>query len=152
MTPEKKAARTERNKQAKTVKREIRQANLAVVGRLVFEKEVPTGETNEDGTQKTKTVLCLPPFIRTASDGSILPLKNREPRSVPSLAFIGAKTYRHHGGHAKTRPGNKELHGEAIVELHSRSLAVAIDAVLNPPEGTPIPVVPENAAQEVAQL
>jgi hypothetical protein len=166
MKPEKKAVRNEKNKAAKVAKAAARQANLALIGQLVYEKEVPTGKVSvvstfaEDGTEtktttpEMKTTLCLPPAIRTAKDGSILPLKQREPRSVPALAFIGAKTYKHHGAQSKLRPGNKELHGEAIVELHSRSLAVEIDKALNPPEaeGTPIPVVPADLAGEAAQL
>lgn len=134
MTPEKKAARTAKNRAAKAKKAADRKSNLALVGRLVYEKTSPveTVETDNYGepvfSVDTVTTLHLPPAIRTARDGSILPLKIREPKSVPALAFIGAKSYRHSGPQSKTRPANKELHAEAVVELHSRSHAVAMDA------------------------
>jgi hypothetical protein len=148
MNPDKKAARREKNRLAKIAKAAERQANLAIIGKLVFEKEVIAA----DGTKST--TLNLPPFIKTSLDGSILPLRDNRLGTALPLSFIGAKSHPHQGLSRKNRPGNKELHTDAIVENASRSLAVEIDKALAPPvaEETPIPVIPENAVQEVAAL
>ena len=159
MTPLKKAARNLRNKAEKIRKAFARRANLALVGKLVYDKVVAIDIETSDGVQ-TKTVPDFALVVRTARDGSILPLKqtsNDIPARVAgygstSLLFLSARQHKQHGAQAKTRPGNHLLHGEATVENHSRSLAVEIDKALAPADSTPIPVIPVNVAEEAAQL
>jgi hypothetical protein len=143
MNPDKKQARKERNRLAKQEKAAARQANLALVGKLVFEKEV-------DG----KKVLDFPPVIRTSADGSILPLPEHRHPSFARSVFVNGKTFKNSYISMKNRPGNSILHAEAIVEDASRAFAKEVDKILNPPkvEETVIPVIPENAAIEAAQL
>jgi hypothetical protein len=151
MNPEKKAARQAKNKAAKIVKAAARQAHLATLGKLVIEKTVAIDIEAGEGVV-TKTVPDFPPFIATTADGSIKPFYN-QPQSFSKLAFIGAKTYKQQGLSMKNRPGNKELHGQAVVEDASRTFAKEVDKAMTPvAEETPIPVVPENAAQQAAQL
>lgn len=159
MTPEKKAERRARNQKAKFMKAVVNRQNMALLGKLVFEREVETDELNEDGTQKTVKVLDFPPAIRTSTSGQILPLKQRDFSIHPKIAGYGStsllpllsKGHKQSGFAMRTRPGNKVLHGEAIVEDASRSFTKAVDAALAPVE-QPIPVVPENLAGEAAQL
>jgi hypothetical protein len=159
MTPEKKAARKQRNREAKLAKTIARQSNLALVGKLVYDRVVGMDLETEGGPTEIK-VLDFPPAIRTSRDGSILPLKNRS-NDIPSriagygstsLLHVSAKQHRQHGPSMKTRPGNPQLHAEAVVEDASRSLAKQIDAALAPADTTPIPVIPMNLAEEASQL
>jgi hypothetical protein len=147
MKLEKKLERKEKNRLAKLAKAAQRQANLAMVGKLVFEREVTDPETGD----KSK-VLDFPPAIRTSLDGSILPLADQRFPNFPRHAFVGGKTFKQSYLSMKNRPGNHILHGEAIVEDASRSFAKAVEAAMTPAEEVPVPVVPENLAGEAAQL
>jgi hypothetical protein len=156
----KKLSRKERNRLTKEQKRKNREAFLAMLGKTVIEKEVPvideaTGlpAKNEDGTPKTTKTLEFPGYIKTAADGEPLPFKGRQ-QNPPQLGWLGGKTFKQRLGGRKNRPGEKFLHEQAIAEDASRVLAREVDKVLNPPvpEETMVPVVPINAAQEVASL
>lgn len=155
MNPEKKAAkkqaRKERNRLATQKKAETRQKFLAMLGRTVVEKDVPTGEQNEDGTPKTNKVLDFPKYIKTSADGSPLPFKG-QPSHPPRLAFVGAKTYKQQGGNRKSRSGEKYLHAQAIIEDASRTFAKEVDKILNPPQEPTVPVVPVDAVEMAAQI
>jgi hypothetical protein len=160
MKADKKAARKERNRLAKVAKKATRQAFLAMLGKTIIEKEVPvideaTGlpAKNEDGTPKTTKTLEFPSYIKTAADGEPLPFKGQQ-QNPPQLGWLGAKTFKQRLGGRKNRPGEKFLHEQAIVEDASRTFAKEVDKVLNPPapDETTVPVVPINAAQEVASL
>ena len=61
------------------------------------------------------------------------PPKQKEPPSVPGLAWLGGKQYRHPDPR-KCRSGYKPEHTEAIIEDASRSLAKEIDKALAPEE------------------
>ena len=159
MKLQKKLDRQERNKQRKQAKAAQTKANFAMLGRLVFEREVPTGEV-VDGVAVTEKVLDFPPAIRTSKDGSILPLPEPKYPNYPHAAVfasssfprgVAPKTFPLSGLSMKNRPGNKELHGEAIVEDASRTFANEVAKAMTPEE-TPVPVVPEGLAGEVAQL
>jgi hypothetical protein len=152
MNPSKQAARKERNKAAKQKKAETRQQFMAMLGHTVVEKEISTGEQNEDGSPRTEKILDFPPFIKTAADGSPLPFRGQQ-QSPPRLAFVGAKTYVQRQGGRKNRPGETVLHEAAIVEDASRTFAKEVDKILNPPQETPtVPVVPIDAAELTAQI
>lgn len=151
MKPEKKAARKEANRKRKAEKAESRKQFMAMLGRTVVEKEVPTGNQTEDGKPEMKKVLEFPPYIKTALDGSPIPYRGQA-QHPPRLTFVGGKTYKQQGLSRKNRPGELKLHEEAIVEDASRSFAKAVDSVLNPPVEPVVPVVPVDAAELAAQI
>jgi hypothetical protein len=159
----KKLARKEKNRAAKEAKRLTRQSFMAMLGKTVVEKEIPTGEVTvlstfgADGkevrttTPEMKKVLDFPTFIKTSADGTPLPFRGQQ-QNAPRLSWIGARGFKQRLGGRKGRPGENTLRGEAIVEDASRAFAVAVDKILNPPAPTTVPVVPIDAAEQAAQL
>lgn len=148
MTPERKAKQLKKredravlNNARKIVAAENRRLALVELGKNLIKTEVPTGET-VDGKPEMKTVYDLPPVI------------NPPTISIPHLVFAGEKRRKNHGLTMKNRPGNKELHAEAIVEDASRTFANEVTKALSGPavDGVPIPVVPINAAETVNTL
>lgn len=139
MKPSKKQDRNLYNLGQKIIKAAKRKAALIELGKTVE----TTYSTAEDGSQITH--LDLPVTVRVPVE-----------KSVPRLTWLGGKTYVHSGPQSKLRPGNKELHAESIVEDAGRTFAKEVDKALNPPpvvaEGTPVPVVPLDAAPEAATL
>lgn len=164
----KKNTRKQRNLDQKAKRAQSRQAMMALLGKTVIETKHPVlGENGLPVEGEFTTTLDFPPFIKTAADGSLLPMGRAGHQNPPHLVFVGAKSHPHHGAQSKLRPGNAfrtdlstgnklSLHEEATCENASRSLMVEIDKILNPPEAedgaTKIPVIPENLADTAAQL
>lgn len=116
MTPERIAKQAQkrqdrkiRNILNKGAKAFVRRDALIELGKTVIEVETMDKEGNV-----TKR-LDFPPKPRVRG------------RSVPSLTFISAKTYRQAAPSRKNRPSFQVEHAQAIVEDASRSLAKAIE-------------------------
>jgi hypothetical protein len=116
----KKLTRKVRNLEAKRVRAAQRQIELVELGKTLVKKEVPGPEV--DGKPTTVTTYELP-------EVQAAPAFN----NPPHLSFVGMKRYRHHGLSMKNRPGNKELHAEAIVEDASRTFTKECDKAMGIP-------------------
>lgn len=142
--------RKERNRQAKVKKAETRKALAVMLGKTVVEKEVPTGNI-VDGKPETKKVLEFPAYIKTSADGTPLPFRGQQ-QNPPRLGWLGAKGFKQRLGGRKNRPGEKDAHALAIIEDAGRTFAKEVDKALAPPAEETVPVVPINAAEQVAAL
>jgi hypothetical protein len=118
MKPEKRTARRRNNEINKAAKAYARRLADIELGKTVIETDVPTGEFTEDGKPVTKKVLSFPATGPKNGRGRV-----KQPQefqvglgSSTALAFLGAKSHKHAGPQAKSRPGNKELHAAAIPE------------------------------------
>jgi hypothetical protein len=102
----KRELRAAANKYLKGVKREARQSELVAYGKTLIAKEVPTGLLI-DGVAQTTTIY-------------VEPTVPRGPRGVYGMtsrrdSFLSGKSFSQSGGGRKNRPGNKELHNDALV-------------------------------------
>jgi hypothetical protein len=113
-----KELRNAANDYKKALKAEARHLIAIELGKTVIETEVPTGEFTEDGKPVTKKVLSFPATGPKNGRGRVK--QPQEPQvgigQSTALAFLGAKSHKHAGAQAKSRPGNKELHAAAIPE------------------------------------
>lgn len=133
MTPEriekrarKRQERLQRNRIGKVAKAFARRDALVELGKTVIEVETK----DEEGNVTKHYDFPVQPRVRG--------------RSVPSLTFIGAKTYKQAAPSRKNRLTFKREQTAAIVEDASRSLAKAIDEALKP---EPTPELPMEYAQ-----
>lgn len=97
-----------RNLEGKRVRSAQRQSELVELGKTLIKTEVDGPEVDGKPTKVVKYE--LPPVVAAPAFNN-----------PPHLAFVGMKRYSHHLVQGKLRPGNKELHAEAIVEDASRT-------------------------------
>lgn len=107
-----------RNLEGKRVRSEQRRLNLVELGKTLIAKEIDGPEV--DGKPTKVTVYELPVVTEQPAFNN-----------PPHLAFVGMKRFHHHGIQGKLRPGNPELHKQAIVEDASRTFTKVCDAAMN---------------------
>jgi hypothetical protein len=106
----------------KVVKAEKRRLALVELGKTVVTTySLSETEKNEDGTPKQIAHYEFPPE-------PLNPAFN-----IPAHIFVGEKMRKTHFLTMRNRPGNKELHAEAIVEDASRTFTKACDAAMSVP-------------------
>lgn len=119
----KRLTRKLRNLEAKRLRAAQRQLELVELGKTLIKVETDSEtEKNEDGTPKKVVSYELPPVVEAPTFNN-----------PPHLAFAGMKRYRHQFMTGKGRPGNKELHAEAIVEDASRTFTKECDKAMSVP-------------------
>lgn len=152
MTPEKKAARKKRNLERKAARAEAHKNLMVQLGRSLVKTETPKVDEegvalkDADGKPLMETTYDFPPYIKLTADGSVKPIKYDFRQKVTKLAWLNGKQSA--GSRRKSRPGEPQLHAEAIVEDASRSFTREVDKALAPV----VPVVPIDAAPEAAKL
>src|SRR5208337_4192101 len=114
----KRLTRKLRNLEDKRVRAEQRRLDLVELGKTLLKTEVDGPEV--DGKPTKVIQYELPPTVKAPAFNN-----------PPHLAFAGMKRFRHHGIQGKLRPGNAELHKQAIVEDASRMFTKACDAAMS---------------------
>ena len=109
-----------RNLEGKRLRAAQRQSELVELGKTLIKTEVDGPEVDGKPTKVTKYE--LPPVVAAPAFNN-----------PPHLSFAGMKRFRHHGVQGKLRPGNKELHAEAIVEDASRTFTKECDKATGVP-------------------
>ena len=99
--------RKTRNRAGKSLRAIERNDELVAIGKTLIPKEVPTGLLI-DGVAQKKTI-----YVEQT-----IP---RGPRGMYGMtsrrdSFLSGKSFTQSGGGRKNRPGNKELHAEALIE------------------------------------
>jgi hypothetical protein len=118
----KKLTRRVRNLEAKRLRAVQRRNELVELGKTVVTTySLSETEKNEDGTPKQIAHHELPPE-------PLNPAFN-----IPAHIFVGEKMRKTHFLTMRNRPGNKELHAEAIIEDASRTFTKACDAAMSVP-------------------
>jgi hypothetical protein len=104
----------------KIIKAEQRRLDLIELGKTLVKTEVDGPEVDGEPTKVVKYDI---------------PGVTEQPafNNPPHLSFVGMKRHPHHFAQSKLRPGNKELHGEAIVENASRTFTKECDKAMNVP-------------------
>jgi hypothetical protein len=116
----KRLTRKLRNLEGKRVRSAQRRLDLVELGKTLIKTEVDGPEVDGKPTKVVKYEL---------PEKVVAPAFN----NPPHLSFVGMKRYRHHGLSMKNRPGNKELHAEAIVEDASRTFTKECDKAMGIP-------------------
>jgi hypothetical protein len=116
----KRLTRKLRNLEGKRVRSAQRRLDLVELGKTLIKTEVDGPEVDGKPTKVVKYEL---------PEKVVAPAFN----NPPHLSFVGMKRYRHHGLSMKNRPGNKELHAEAIVEDASRTFTKECDKAAGVP-------------------
>jgi hypothetical protein len=131
--------RKARNVAGKELKAIQRQRNLVELGKTL----VAHDETTEvDGKPVTTKVYDLPPTGPKNGRGRVKePQQMRAYNNSASLVWIGGKTHPTQGMQHKTRPGEKELHLEAIGEDGGRTFAKEVAKAQSVP--VPLDQIPE---------
>lgn len=116
-----------RNLEGKRVRAEQRRLNLVELGKTLIKTEIDGPEVDGKPTKVIQYELSAV-------------VEQSAFNNPPHLTFAGMKRFRHHGIQGKSRPGNKELHAEAIVEDASRTFTKACDAAMSVPavDGEPL--------------
>lgn len=116
-----------RNLEGKRLRAGRRQIELVELGKTLIEAEVDGPEVDGKPTKVTKYE--LPPVVAAPAFNN-----------PPHLSFVGMKRYSHHFAQGKLRPGNKELHKQAIVEDASRTFTKECDKAMSVPavDGEPL--------------
>ena len=116
-----------RNLEGKRVRSAQRRLDLVELGKTLIKTEVDGPEVDGKPTKVVKYEL---------PERVVAPAFNKPPH----LSFAGMKRYRQHSAQGKLRPGNKELHAQAIVEDASRTFTKECDKAAGVPavNGEPI--------------
>jgi hypothetical protein len=108
-----------RNLEAKRLRAAQRQRELVELGKTLIETEVDGPEVDGKPTKVKKYELPVERVIPTIN--------------ISAHAFVGEKMRRTHSLSMRNRPGNKELHAEAIVEDASRTFTKECDKAMSVP-------------------
>ncbi len=123
----KRLTRKLRNLEGKRVRSAQRRLDLVELGKTLIKTEVDGPEVDGKPTKVVKYE--LPPVVTAPAFNN-----------PPHLSFVGMKRHPHHFAQGKLRPGNKELHAEAIVEDASRTFTKECDKAMGIPavNGEPV--------------